>query len=54
MATFAEHKKILKDTFSPMLPDEIVNRKKVPLKNPQIKKDKLAYRQKAVELFLES
>jgi asparagine synthase (glutamine-hydrolysing) len=47
-------KKILKDTFSPMLPDEIVNRKKVPLKNPQIKKDKLAYRQKAVELFLES
>lgn len=45
-------KKILKDTFSPLLPDEIVNRKKEALKNPQIKEDKLAYRQKAVDLFL--
>jgi asparagine synthase (glutamine-hydrolysing) len=46
-------KKILKDTFSPLLPSEIVDRKKIPLKNPQIKKDKVAYRLKAVELFLE-
>ena len=45
-------KKILKDTFSPLLPDEIVNRKKAPLKNPQIKEDKIAYRYKAVDLFL--
>jgi asparagine synthase (glutamine-hydrolysing) len=45
-------KKILKDTFSPLLPDEIVNRKKAPLKNPKIKEDKIAYRYKAVDLFL--
>ncbi len=46
-------KKILKDTFSPLLPDEIVNRGKAPLKNPGIKKDKVAYRYKAVDLFLD-
>jgi asparagine synthase (glutamine-hydrolysing) len=45
-------KKILKDTFGPMLPDSVVNRKKEALKNPEIKEDKLAYRQKAVDLFL--
>ena len=45
-------KKILKDTFSPILPPEIVVRKKIPLKNPQIKEDKIAYRQKAIDLFL--
>ena len=45
-------KKILKDTFGPMLPESIINRKKEALKNPEIKKDKLAYRQKAVDLFL--
>lgn len=45
-------KKILKDTFGPMLPDSIVNRKKEALKNPEIKEDKLKYRQKAVDLFL--
>ncbi len=47
-------KKILKDTFGPLLPDEIVYRKKEPLKNPEIKEDKLKYRQKAVELFLKA
>jgi hypothetical protein len=36
-----------------MLPDSIVNRKKEALKNPEIKEDKLKYRQKAVDLFLE-
>jgi asparagine synthase (glutamine-hydrolysing) len=45
-------KKILKDTFGPLLPDEIVNRKKAPLKNPGIKEDKISYRYKAVDLFL--
>ena len=45
-------KKILKDTFSPALPNQIVDRKKVPLKNPQIVADKIAYRHKAVDLFL--
>jgi asparagine synthase (glutamine-hydrolysing) len=47
-------KKILKDTFGPMLPDSILNRKKEALKNPEIKENKLAYRQKAVDLFLAS
>jgi asparagine synthase (glutamine-hydrolysing) len=45
-------KKILKDTFSPILPSEIIERKKIALKNPQIKEDKIAYRQKAIDLFL--
>jgi len=45
-------KKILKDTFSPILPSEIIERKKIALKNPQIKEDKIAYRQKAIGLFL--
>lgn len=45
-------KKILKDTFLPILPESIVNRDKAPLKNPGIKKDKLSYRYKAVDLFL--
>ncbi len=45
-------KKILKDTFGPILPDSIVNRKKEALKNPEIKQDRIAYRYKAVELFL--
>lgn len=45
-------KKILKDTFGPILPDSIVNRKKEALKNPEIKQDRIAYRYKAIELFL--
>ena len=47
-------KKILKDTFSPMLPSSIVNRKKEALKNPEIKKDKIQYRHKAIQIFLDS
>jgi asparagine synthase (glutamine-hydrolysing) len=46
-------KKILKDTFAPLLPEEIVNRDKAPLKNPGIKEDKIAYRYKAINLFLQ-
>lgn len=45
-------KKILKDTFGPMLPDSIVNRKKEALKNPEIKEDRIKYRYKAIEMFL--
>jgi asparagine synthase (glutamine-hydrolysing) len=45
-------KKILKDTFGPILPDSIVNRKKEALKNPEIKQDRIAYRYKAIDLFL--
>ena len=47
-------KKILKDTFSPMLPDLIIERKKEALKNPEIKKNKIEYRQKAIQNFLDS
>jgi asparagine synthase (glutamine-hydrolysing) len=46
-------KKILKDTFGPLLPEEIITRSKAPLKNPEIKQDKILYRYKAVDLFLE-
>lgn len=52
-AEWRKDKKILKDTFAPILPEEIINRKKAPLKNPGIKEDKIAYRYKAVDLFLE-
>lgn len=45
-------KKILKDTFGPMLPESIVNRAKLPLKNPEIRQDRIAYRYKAIDLFL--
>jgi asparagine synthase (glutamine-hydrolysing) len=48
------NKKILKDTFSPMIPEEIINRKKEALKNPEIKKDKIEYRDKAIQIFLNS
>lgn len=47
-------KKILKDTFGPMIPDSILYRKKEALKNPEIKKDKIQYRQKAISIFLNS
>jgi asparagine synthase (glutamine-hydrolysing) len=45
-------KKILKDTFAPILPPEIVNRQKEALKNPEIKKNSLEYRYKIVDDFL--
>jgi len=45
-------KKILKDTFGPMLPKSIIDRKKEALKNPEIKEDRIKYRYKAIELFL--
>jgi asparagine synthase (glutamine-hydrolysing) len=45
-------KKILKDTFGPILPSEIVNRQKEALKNPEIKKNSLEYRYKVVDDFL--
>ena len=48
-----KHKKILKDAFKDMIPDEIINREKVPLKNDVIRSDKMAYRNKLVKLFYE-
>jgi asparagine synthase (glutamine-hydrolysing) len=47
------NKKILKDTFSPMLPEDIIHRKKEALKNPEIKKDKIEYRDKSIRIFLD-
>jgi asparagine synthase (glutamine-hydrolysing) len=47
-------KKILKDTFSPILPDEIISRPKEALKNDLIKEDKISYKYKVVELFLDT
>lgn len=47
-------KKILKDTFGPLLPESIINRSKEPLKNPEIKEDKIKYRQKAIDTFIKS
>lgn len=46
-----KHKKILKDTFGYMLPKEIVDRPKLPLKNDELKKDPLAYRKKIHAMF---
>ena len=47
-------KKILKEAFKDQLPPEIVNRPKEALKNPSIKKDKLKYRKKIVDMFKEN
>lgn len=47
------HKKIMKDNFKDLIPEEIINREKRPLKNDLIKGDKRSYRNKLVELFYE-
>ena len=47
------HKKIMKDNFKDLIPEEIINREKRPLKNDLIKEDKRSYRNKLVELFYE-
>ena len=48
-----KHKKIMKDAFKDIIPEEIINREKRPLKNDLIKEDKRSYRNKLVELFYE-
>ena len=47
------HKKIMKDNFKDLIPEEIINREKRPLKNDLIKEDKRSYRNELVELFYE-
>ncbi len=47
------HKKIMKDNFKGLIPEEIINREKRPLKNDLIKEDKRSYRNELVELFYE-
>lgn len=44
-------KKILKDTFGPLLPSAIIDRPKEALKNPLIKQDKIKYRLWVADLF---
>lgn len=47
-----KHKKILKDTFKGLVPDSVINRKKLPLKNQMIVDDQISYRKKIVDLYL--
>lgn len=46
------NKKILKDIFRGELPDYIIDREKIPLKNDKIIRDKILYRYKICDLFL--
>ena len=45
------HKRILKDAFSDVLPREILERPKEPLKCQSIRQDPMAYRKKCHETF---
>ena len=45
------NKKILKDTFRGMIPDEIIDRPKLPLKNDMLVADPIEYRNKVFNLF---
>lgn len=45
-------KKILKETFRGLIPDEIIDRKKHPLKNEKIVTTPETYRQEAIDYFL--
>lgn len=49
-----KNKKILKDTFKGLIPDSVIERKKLALKNNMIVEDQIAYRKKIVELFIKS
>lgn len=44
-------KYVLKEAYRGYLPDEIIERKKFPLKNPQVAGDKEAYKMKLLRLF---
>ena len=46
-----KNKKILKDTFKGLIPDSIIERSKLALKNEKIVEDPLQYRKKVVDLF---
>jgi len=47
-----KNKKILKDTFRGLVPDCVIDRKKLALKNSKIVEDPMDYRKKAVDIFL--
>lgn len=46
------HKKCLKDAYRGLIPDEIIDRKKLPLKNDELRNDPIKYRLKLVDEFL--
>lgn len=45
------HKKCLKDAYRGLIPDEIIDRKKLPLKNDELRNDPVKYRLKLVDEF---
>ena len=47
-------KKILKDTFRGLIPDSVIDRSKLALKNSKIVENQIEYRKDIVKLFLES
>jgi asparagine synthase (glutamine-hydrolysing) len=47
-----KNKKILKDTFKGLVPDSVIERSKLALKNTKIVEDQIAYRKEIVGLFL--
>jgi len=46
------HKKILKDQFRGLIPDEIIDRKKNPLKISKIRENETAYRRELITDYL--
>ena len=49
-----KNKKILKDTFKGLVPDAVIERKKLALKNQMIVEDQISYRKKIKDLYLKS
>ena len=49
-----KNKKILKDTFKGLIPDSIIERSKLALKNNKIVEDQMSYRMEIVDLYLRS
>ena len=47
-----KNKKILKDTFKGLVPDSVIERKKLALKNDKIVDDPIKYRREAVRMFM--
>jgi asparagine synthetase B (glutamine-hydrolysing) len=47
-----KNKKILKDTFKGLVPDSVIERSKLALKNQKIVEDQIAYRKEVIKLFL--
>jgi asparagine synthetase B (glutamine-hydrolysing) len=47
-----KNKKILKDTFKGLVPDSVIERSKLALKNKMIIDDQIKYRKEVIRLFL--